>query len=231
MVVGDPVRLAISVRPSPDTNDHEVVLVGDDQNLVERFGAGAIGLDPDDMLIAPSPLLPATPRQCLVGRCDCGVIGCGDVFVTIAVGPEFVVWSAIDEPRAPIHFVTSQYRSEVERAVGDHSWETQERTAARLIRDGIDHLRLSANGLRFSWASGRVREGAMMVSLILDAGPYQVLVRIPGGGVEQPDRVAATAIALLARAPQSWPEVDWLPQGGPLDAPSIAGPGWRRWRM
>jgi len=71
----------------------------------------------------------------------------------------------------------------------------------------------------------------MVVSLMLDSGPYQVIARIPWSGVEPPEILAATAIALLTQAPQSWPEVEWLPQGGPLGAPSIAGPGWRRWRM
>src|SRR6266702_3634225 len=57
-VAGDPVRLRISVQPSPETNDHEVLLMGDDQDLVARFGDGSIGLDPDNVLTSPCPLIP-----------------------------------------------------------------------------------------------------------------------------------------------------------------------------
>jgi hypothetical protein len=66
------VQLRVRVRPSPETNDHEVLLLGDDENLVDRFGAGSIGLGPDDILVEPCPLIVEEARECLIGRCDCG---------------------------------------------------------------------------------------------------------------------------------------------------------------
>lgn len=43
-------QLRIEVRPSPETNDHEVRLMADGESLVDRFSTGLIGLDPDDLL-------------------------------------------------------------------------------------------------------------------------------------------------------------------------------------
>ena len=44
------------MRPSPETNDHEVLLCTEEGDLIERFGDGMIGLDPDDILVEPCPL-------------------------------------------------------------------------------------------------------------------------------------------------------------------------------
>ena len=55
--------LRISVRPSPETNDHEVLLRSEEGDLLERFGDG-IGLDPDDILVEPCPLLPSAALCC-----------------------------------------------------------------------------------------------------------------------------------------------------------------------
>ena len=229
-VTGDPVRLRISVQPSPETNDHEVLLMGDDQDLVARFGDGSIGLDPDDVLTSPCPLIPGMfATECLIGRCDCGVLGCGDVRVTVSLEGELVAWSAVQGTRGPVSFRLGQYLAEVERALVDHSWETPERTVSRHIRTGVDHQRLARSGMKFSWASGRAAAGAITAALCLEPGPYQVLVRIPWDGSGDAAVVARSAIALLAEAPSSWPRVDWIAQRKGLGAPMIAGPGWRPW--
>ena len=44
------VEFRIEVRPSPETNDHEVQLLADGKSLIDRFSSGLIGLDPDDLL-------------------------------------------------------------------------------------------------------------------------------------------------------------------------------------
>jgi hypothetical protein len=44
------VQLRIEIRPSSETNDHEVRLMADGESLVDRFSTGLIGLDPHEPL-------------------------------------------------------------------------------------------------------------------------------------------------------------------------------------
>jgi hypothetical protein len=224
------VQLRVAVRASPDTHDHEVVLYGDDQNLVERFGGESIGLDPDDILTEPCSLLTDGPHECLIGRCECGVIGCGDVRVRVSTQGDAVVWADVHEPRRAVQFDRAPYRTEVQRALRDFSWETAGRTTERLIRVGVDRQRLAGSGLKFSWASSRASPGLITISLFLEPGPYQVLVRVPWTNLEA-SALADVVIALLAQSPSSWPDVEWLPQGDKLEVPAISGASWRRWRF
>ncbi len=152
MVTGvELVNLLIAVRPAPETNDHEVVLVAGDQNLVERFATGSMGLDPDDLLKEPCALLVDGSSECLIGRCDCGVLGCGDVRIALSVQTDVVIWADINEPRRAIQFDRKLYQAEVSRSLADFSWETPGRRTERLIRNGIDRQRLASFGFEFSW--------------------------------------------------------------------------------
>ena len=51
---------ALRVKPSPDTHDYEVRILGDGEELIDRFWQGMMGLDPDDILLEPSPISAAT---------------------------------------------------------------------------------------------------------------------------------------------------------------------------
>jgi hypothetical protein len=202
--------------------------MGDDQNLVERFGDSSIGLDPSDILVDPSLLLPPDSAECPIGRCDCGVIGYGDVRVRIELDQHVIRWSAIHGPRTPVCFAIESYRDEVRRALSDRTWETPERTAARVVSEQVDREALARLGLEFSWASGRVEEGVMTVALWLRPGPYQLLVHSPWFQSAGPAVNAAAVVDTLSRSPSSWGNVVWLPQAEGLTRPSIAGFGWRR---
>lgn len=218
--------LSISVRPSPATNDHEVLLRSEEGDLIERFGDGMIGLDPDDILVDPSPLLPGDrPRTALIGRCDCGVVGCGSVEVTISSDGQVVSWTT-EERTIGVRFDAAQYTSEVQRALSDFSWETADRTAARLIARSVDRDRLAQAGLKFAWASGRVAKDIMTIALEYKDGPYQVLVHVPWQA-ELPGAIAEACCRLLRDDPRGWPDVRWFPQAQGLGSPRIAGPGWR----
>jgi hypothetical protein len=226
------VELRVSVRASPETNDHEVCLFGDDQDLVNRFGDRSIGLDPDDIPTTPCPLSASDlERECVIGRCDCGILGCGDVRVRIRIDGELVIWSPSHGLREPVYFALHQYRSEIERALADHTWETPERTASRLISSRIDREKLADHGFKFCYASGRSQPGSMTVALWLEPGPYQVLVQYPWSGPVDLDLLANSVVSLLARPPALWPDVQWLPQAEGVGAPSIAGSGWRQLQL
>jgi hypothetical protein len=198
-------NLRITVRPSPGTNDHEVLLVAGEQNLVERFAAGSMGLDPDDLLVEPCTLLADGSSECLIGRCDCGVLGCGDVRINLSVQGDTVIWADIREPRRVIQFERQLYQAEVERSLADFSWETAGRRTERLIRNDIDRQRLADLGFEFSWASTRASPDAVTIALWRRPGREQVLVSVPLLDAVDPESAAAAIVALMAGPPSSWP--------------------------
>jgi hypothetical protein len=219
----------IDVRPSPETNDHEVRFVADDEDIIARRWNDMIGLDPDDILLTPCPLrATAEPHKVTVARCSCGVIGCGSIEVEVARSSDSVewTWGNADSPEG-MRFLATNYDVEVERALADTSWETADRTAARLLAGKVDRQALARLGLSFTWASGRVRKGAFSVSLSLEPGPYQILVHLPWRS-ESPEELARKGARLLREQPSSWIGTEWLPQQANLGPPSLAGPSWRR---
>jgi hypothetical protein len=223
------VQLRITIEPSPATGDHEVWFFGDDENLVKVFGDQSIGLDPMDVLVSPCPLIAEfASRKVLIARCDCGVIGCGDVHVNLVSTADVVTWSADHTPSIRRSFPAQSYHAEIARALNDHSWETPERTASRLLAELVDREALASVGLTFSWASGRANAGIFTVALWLEPGPYQVLVGVPPPDNLSPADLAKFTATLLRAAPATWMDVVWLPQANGLPTPSIAGPGWRR---
>ena len=224
------IQLRIEVRPSPETNDHEVCLLGDGESLVDRFSSGLIGLDPEDLFTDPCPLRAENnPRRVTVGRCSCGIVGCGSVEVDIRRDHDEVIWTALDSSKQ-VHFLAVQYDGEVERALHDHTWETPDRTASRLISQAVNRTLLVRRGFEFSWASGRCREGMMTVSLFLAPGPYQVLINVPWDGKDI-EGIITTFKAILAEPPETWLNVECNPQVRGLGPPPIMGPGWntRKW--
>jgi len=202
----------IKVQPSPETNDHEVCLFADGKNLIEYFEKEMMGMDPDDLLVEPSPLHAYTePHKAIIARCYCGVTGCGNVPVHINRDEAVVTWTGIYSDVTGC-FAPEQYEAEVERAVHDFSWETPDRTAARQIRNAIDKDLLARNCLRFEGASDKAHSSTMTVSLEQRPGPYQLLLHLPWDGKDVDDIVARFKL-LLASDPESWPTVERL---GPL---------------
>src|SRR5262249_30873519 len=126
-----------------------------------------------------------------------------------------------------MRFLATHYDAEVDRALTDTSWETPDRTAARLLAGKVDRPVLARHGLSLAWASGRVRKGAVSVSLSLEPGPYQVLVHLPWN-TESPEAIARKCAALLREEPSSWIGAEWFPQQANLGPPPGADPSWRR---
>lgn len=221
------VELRIEVRASPETNDHEVRLLADGKSLVDSFSSGLIGLDPDDLLTDPSPLrAESSSRAVIIGRCSCGIVGCGSVEVEIRRDHDRVIWMAMDSSQQ-VCFLADQYDAEVERALRDHSWETPERTAARLISIVVDRDLLARRGFVFSWASGRCRHGMMTAALVLTPGPFQVLINVPWNG-DNIESIVRQLSLILGQPPEKWPNVECNPQVEGLGPPPITGPGWIR---
>ena len=135
-------------------------------------------------------------------------------------------YTDIGQP-SKLYFLANSYDAEVERALMDHSWETPDRTAARLTAYLINREPLARNHLSFTWASGRVRPGTLSLALMLERGPYQILVHLPWSN-ETPDGIARRAAELLEQPPDTWPQVDWYPLSPGLQFPPFDGPGWRK---
>ena len=225
MTASDCQEFRIKVNPSPQTNDHKVCLLANGADLVDQFATGLIGLDPDDLLVEPCVLrADSTLHVALIGRCSCGIVGCGSVEVKIQKDSDRVIWTAKDSSRS-VQFQVTQYDAEVERALRDHSWETPERTAGRLISQAVDKTSLARRGFEFSWASGRCTDGMMTASLLLRPGPYQILVRLPWNGQDINDIVDQFK-SVLSEPPEMWLNVQWNPLAQGLGPPPIAGPGW-----
>lgn len=206
-------RFRLRVVESPATGDFEVVPLGDGTDLVRAIDDSCMGLDPDDMLIAPSRLLPDEPADVEIGRCHCGVVGCGDIGVVITCGDEVTTWQAYDGRM--YRFNGPAYAAEVERAIRDTSWETPDRTAARLVRERVDRDLLFRQGLAFQWASGVARRGHFSVSMSLLAEPHrQVLLSIPWKE-ESVEEIAASMVAQLRTDARTWERVSISGMGRP----------------
>lgn len=147
-------ELRIEIHASPETNDHEVHFIADGVDIIARYWDDMMGLDPDDILVEPCELLDGASQEAVTGaRCICGVIGCGSVEVEIQRSEDYVVWEyAVDSPSRQslrISFLAEPYDAEVERALRDHSWETPDRTAARLLASMVKRDILAQHHLSF----------------------------------------------------------------------------------
>src|SRR6185503_12486643 len=92
--MNDAQALQLCVLPSPATNDFEVRLFVDGDDLIRRHWPDMMGMDPDDVLsrevLAPGEL----PHRETVARCRCGVSGCGSVEVVIRGSEDRVIWDS-----------------------------------------------------------------------------------------------------------------------------------------
>ena len=222
----------IRVSFSPESNDHQVRYALAGKDLIAHLWGDMLGLDPDDVLVEPSPLLVGCTRgPVTVARCSCGVTGCGSEQVTIRDDSGVINW--LLNGKSVLSVDAAAYTQEVTRALADFSWETPDRTAARLFKARIDASRLQQAGFVLQWASGRVRDGQFTASFRLrEQGVYQVLVSVPWRkGLRRqsvaPDVVANDLLAELAKSPDDWSEVQWSPMEQGIGPPRCGGLGWR----
>lgn len=197
-----------------------------------------IGIDPDHLLTPDSLLVPAEePHEAVIARCGCGYEECDKMSVQISHVEETVFWNfrtsrsrkTSGSSAGLLRFDAGQYTKELDRAINDRSWESRDRTAARLLHLLVDREQLSRFRLTWEWALGQIEKEMFTVSLELAPGPFQLLAHTHWRD-ESPDEIALKVADLLKQHPSSWPDVQWNPQGEDQEAtPSIAGPGWKRW--
>lgn len=221
-------NIAFRVFSSADTNDHEVRIFVDGKPFIAEHWPDMMGLDPDDIL-ANGELSPREePHRAMVVRCGCGIAGCGNVTVRISYDADRVTWDSWEgDPGQPaagnLTFARDQYLLAVKDAVEDHSWETPDRTAARILASLVDHDALALKDLKYQWASGRIRDDMFVISLEGPEGWHQILVHVPWNK-QSPEEIAREAADLLKTDPNQWRDVVWNGDS----RPPFDGPAWRK---
>ncbi|QVN18586.1 hypothetical protein [Burkholderia pyrrocinia] len=149
--------LAFRALASPETNDHEVRIVIDGEDIIDRLSP-AIGLDPIDFFEQHALL---QGGRAVIARCDCGVRGCGDWTAKITVGDTFVEWNA--DVIGTLRFPSDAYRRWTVGAANDRGWEDANRRAERLVSEVLAGMHLD-DGKVFQWASARIAPGQIKLS-------------------------------------------------------------------
>jgi len=221
--------IAFQVVPSPETNDHEVEIFIDGRNFIARHWPDMMGMDPDDILSYQELSPRNEPHEATVVRCGCGIVGCGSAWVRISANGDRVVWDNWQgdtgkPPAGTLVFDRNHYLQAVKDAVEDHSWETPDRTAARILATIVDHRVLEANNLTYQWASGRIGDATLTISLGGPEGCHQILVHLPWDK-QSPEEIAREAAHLLKTDPNNWRDIIWY---GEKSTPPFTGPAWRK---
>jgi hypothetical protein len=148
--------LTFEIRPSPETNDHEIRVLVDGVGVLEN---GQMGVDPPQFFRQFSE---PQYQQLLIGRCGCGVVGCYDDIVAVEIGPSGVTWRG----RNVFHFDRTHYDAAIRTASNDFSWEDSNRRAERLVGQILKGC--EAEGFIFEWASARIAPKVMNLSFMKD---------------------------------------------------------------
>jgi hypothetical protein len=117
-------------------------------------------------------------------------------------------------------FDAAAYDAEVARIGADHSWETAERRAGRLI---LTDLALPPG---VGAVKVRAADAGELVVWLEELDTYQIFVSVPWEP-ERPDESAAQVRALLAGPPERW-HAEWHSVKGSQDPPVYAGGSWTR---
>src|SRR5689334_21136408 len=128
--------LSLNIIPSPISNDHQVRLLIDNEDWL---GDEFLGVDPTDFFDQKS----FVEGLLLVGRCDCGVLGCENVLIDVTSTNDTVHWKVRSgQERADLEFALDAYSEMLERARNDFSWEDANRRTERVIGNMLIHHKI-----------------------------------------------------------------------------------------
>jgi hypothetical protein len=150
-------ELTFEIRPSPETNDHEVRVLVDGRDVLDE---DHMGIDPRTFFAQFSN--PNADRL-LIGRCQCGAVGCSDYFVSVERDASEVRWRALED----LWFERAQYEETIRVASNDFSWEDQNRRAERLSEEILRGCH-TEDGFTFQWASARIAPMVIKLSFVKD---------------------------------------------------------------
>lgn len=201
---GDLSVLSLRFEVIDDRPDWPVVSVlVDGRDPFAAVAPGWRGFDPAKLLGRGSPLLPADQgRRVAVYCCSCGEPGCGVIAPVILPSPDGrrVSWvgfrdytgvfddpvtGSLDEDEGrpwdlpDLHFGREQYVSEIDRASGDRSWETERRRVARLLYERLEPLQpVLPPGLSLAWAAPPWGKNGVMLM-------FQRVIGVPQPAADQ----------------------------------------------
>jgi hypothetical protein len=227
----DEIRFAVEHVSAPSGGDFQVLIFVND---VEMTAAGAgLGGDPYDVLVPVNKFLPRSePHTFGVARCVCGDYGCSLTDVTISTEGQVVTWTwSYSEPvNRPVEFALADYLREVRRLESDHSWETPDRTAGRLVLTQIDRQLFQRLGLQPYGVGNEWQAPELFRVMLMFEATYQIFLRFPWNG-DTPEALAARVLATIndPSAPAGWPAT-WhsMPSATRDQPPRIAQPGWTK---
>lgn len=82
-------EIAFIMKPSPESNDHQVHTIIDFQDIIMHYGEHSLGIDPPDFL-SDRALLDS--GELTFARCSRGVVGCDDARVRTSRDESTVTW-------------------------------------------------------------------------------------------------------------------------------------------
>ena len=147
-------RLSFKFQPCPESNDHEVRILVNDEDVI---GKSYLGPDPPYFFAQNFD----GDGELMIGRCTCGVEGCDDFRVTVKHSENQISWT--NDRGLNLSFPRAHYLDAIERAKNDHSWEDVNRTAERLAT-GLLKQTKTKDGFEFDWASARIKESTITFS-------------------------------------------------------------------
>ena len=125
---------------------------------IDWLPTDSLGIDPAEFFSQPAL---REGGKLLVGRCECGCVGCDDVEVEVARGEAEVRWTA--QYDRIFSFPAPDYDRVIESSANDSSWEDANRTVERLVSNLFKGVRLEG-GDSFDWASARIRPSTITLS-------------------------------------------------------------------
>jgi hypothetical protein len=148
-------KISFKILPSPETNDHEIRILIDNEDFL---GDDFLGLDPPSFFSQDNF---DKNGALMVGRCTCGVEGCCDYPVTVVVNKDTILWT--NNNGLNLSFDKQEYVRSINAAKNDYSWEDIKRKVERLTMNVLKNSRTKDNYI-FNWASARINDRQITLS-------------------------------------------------------------------
>lgn len=153
-------ELQLKSGPCVESNDHQVRILIDRMDVL---GEKHFGIDPPLFFEQPSL---TKGGSALIGRCNCGCIGCDDIEVMIEIDNSRVTWNSSNAEKWI--FEKDHYLKEIFERMNDFSWETPGRTAERLLTPIFEKLYFIEEGFKLNWVSSRFDPKRITISYSKD---------------------------------------------------------------
>ena len=169
--------IAFRILPCFQSNDHQVRILIDGDDWLD---ASPLGLDPPEFFSQPAL---RSSGELIVGRCDCGVLGCGDTTVDVSRELGLVKWTNANG--LDLAFSEIEFDLAISFASNDFTWEDCNRESERLAGQILSGLEF--DGYRFQWASTRIKKNTLTLSFT--RRDQQQLIDLPWDGASSKNAV------------------------------------------